>query len=203
MNSDDSLTQTFRSPKLACADSSLLLVIDVQEKLLPLVQAAEQLQWNIGRLMRGACHLNVETLLTEQYPEKLGFTASAIRQLAGEISSKRMFSCRECASQLESARSAGKRQAILCGMETHVCVLQTALDLAAGNWDVYVVADAVTARGQLDHDIALDRMRSSGLTLATTESILFEWCETSLHPQFRAISQIVRETFPPLRSDTI
>ena len=87
---------------------------------------------------------------------------------------------------------AGRRSVVLCGIETHVCILQSAFDLLAAGWDVYVVLDAVGSRHAWDHQTAIDRMRQAGAKVVTSEMVMFEWCETSAHPNFRAISQLVK-----------
>ncbi len=87
-------------------------------------------------------------------------------------------------------------QLVVCGIETHVCILQTVMDLLTAGVDVFVPVDAVSSRNDTDHRYALDRMQSCGATLTTTESILFEWCETASDPNFKSISQLVRESPP-------
>lgn len=185
-----------RSSRLADARLSLLIVVDVQERLLPIMPDRNLLLWNVGRLMQGATLLDVRKLVTEQYPERLGATVGELTTEAGIIATKRMFSCRECAGSLRENWEQGKRQAIICGLETHVCVLQTALDLLDNGWQVHVVADAVCSRNRADHDIALGRLQSVGCTLTTTEAVLFEWCETSLSSSFKGVSQLVRQPHP-------
>jgi len=185
-----------RSPWLADPRRSLLLVVDVQEKLLPLMAMAALVRWNIGRLLRAAELLGVSQLISEQYPERLGATVADLKPASASVVSKRMFSCRESAPQFQAAFDAGARQAIVCGLETHVCELQTVADLINTDWQVHLVVDGVCARGRLDHDTALRRLDSLGATLTTTESVLFEWCETSLHSTFKEISQLVRQPPP-------
>jgi nicotinamidase-related amidase len=103
-----------------------------------------------------------------------------------------MFSVRECFAGFEPLWQAGRRTIVLCGIETHVCILQSAFDLLAAGWDVYVVIDAVGSRQLEDHQIAMERMRQAGIKVVTSEMVMFEWCESSTHPNFKAISQLVK-----------
>ncbi len=153
--------------------------------------------WNASRLLSAAEVLGIPFLVTEQYPEKLGVTV-ALGETAISASSKRMFSCRECSEPLAAFRKLGLRQVIVCGIETHVCVLQTALDLASDGWQVFVAVDATGSRSKLDSETALKRLQMESVVLTTTEAALFEWCETSNAPEFRSISALVKQTGPVL-----
>jgi isochorismate hydrolase len=185
-----------RSPVLLDRARSALLVVDFQEKLLPSIRHRTRIEWNIGRLIDGARLLGVATEATEQYPQGLGPTASSLRERLGTIPQKTMFSCRQCAEIFERWSDAGIDQVVLCGIEAHVCILQTALDLIAMGFDVYVAVDATGSRFELDEQVGLQRIALSGGTLATTESILFEWCETASAAEFKQISALVRESAP-------
>ncbi len=191
----EQLTLPARSERLLDRNRSLLLVVDLQTKLFPLITSHAGIVWNAGRLLAGAEALSVPNLVTEQYPEKLGATVSLGETQIAAVS-KRMFSCRECREPLAAFRAKGIQQAVVCGIETHVCVLQTALDLVADGWQVFIAVDATGSRMQLDHETALRRMAAESVVLTTTESVLFEWCETSIAPEFRTISALVRQTSP-------
>jgi nicotinamidase-related amidase len=185
-----------RSPELMNRDDAALLVVDVQAKLLPLIPGHSRLIWNIRRLIDGAKILGVPVAATEQYPQGLGPTTPELAPLLGTIPAKTMFSCAECAEIFTGWRERGIWKVLVCGIETHVCVGQTVHDLLGEGFRVYVAADAVAARGQIDHDIALRRMDSAGATLTTTEAALFEWCGRAGSPEFKQISQLVREQPP-------
>jgi nicotinamidase-related amidase len=185
-----------RSPELLDIQSSALLVVDVQEKLAPLVMAPKRLVWNIRRLLDAAELFQVPRSATEQYPKGLGGTIAELAARLGPAPSKLRFSCAECESLFAQWRDAGRPKIVVTGMETHVCVQQTVLDLIHAGFRPYVVADAVSARGKVDHDMALRRMELSGATITTTESVLFEWCQASGTPEFKQISALVRETSP-------
>lgn len=185
-----------RSPELMNRDDSALLVVDVQAKLLPLIPGHQRLVWNIRRLIDGAKVLGVPIAATEQYPQGLGHTAPELAERLGAIPAKLAFSCGECGEIFAGWRDKGIWKVLVCGIETHVCVGQTVHDLLAEGFRVYVAADAVAARGQFDHEISLRRMDSAGATLTTTEAALFEWCGQSGTPEFKQISQLVKESPP-------
>ncbi len=173
-----------------------LLVVDVQEKLIRLVSGHEQIVFNIRRLLDGASVLGVPATATEQYPKGLGHTVPELATRLGPIPGKLAFSCGECPAALREWATRGVRKLLVVGIETHVCIQQTVLDLLADGFRVYVAVDAVGARGGLDHDTALRRLELAGATLTTTESALFEWCERAGTPEFKQISELVKATLP-------
>jgi nicotinamidase-related amidase len=185
-----------RSPELMNRDDAALLVVDMQGKLLPLIPGHQRLIWNCRRLIDGAKILGVPTAATEQYPQGLGPTAPELAERLNPIPAKLAFSCGERSEIFSAWRERGIWKLLVCGIETHVCVGQTVHDLLAEGFRVYVAADAVGARGPLDHEIALRRMDSAGATLTTTEAALFEWCGRAGSPEFKQISQLVREAPP-------
>ena len=186
-----------RSPELMNRDDTALVVVDVQEKLTPHIADQATVIWNIRRLLDGAQTLVVPVVASEQYPQGLGPTLPKLRErIAGDIPEKLHFSCRELGRHFTELPEQSIRKLLVCGIETHVCVQQTVLDLIAAGFYVYVAVDAVGSRFALDKDTALRRMEASGATLTTTEAALFEWCERAGTPEFKAISQLVRETPP-------
>ncbi len=171
-----------------------LLVVDLQERLMPAIPNQAKIVWNARRLIQAAKLLDVETTSTVQYPQGLGSTVSTLASLLPAPIEKRQFSA--VVPELTAWRSQHEFvQIVLCGIETHVCVLQTAMDLLAAGVDVYLPVDAIGSRSELDHRIAVDRLQACGATLTTVEAVLFEWCETSTDPNFKAISQLVKEEF--------
>ena len=187
-----------RSPLLLARHRSALMVIDVQEKLAPSIENIDRLGWNLSRLVRAAGILGVPVVATEQYPGGLGHTVADLSSLleGAEIAEKRMFSCRECNELVEGLRNRDRDQVVIGGIESHVCVLQSALDLVARGFDVFVVADAVGSRSGDDYRWALERLMLAGATVVTTEMVLFEWCETSSAPECKEVSSLVRESVP-------
>jgi nicotinamidase-related amidase len=185
-----------RSPELLSPGDSGLLVVDVQEKLVRLIDGYRRIVWNIRRLLDGAKLLGVPVAATEQYPEKLGGTVAELAQRLGTIHPKLAFSCGGCPQAIAELVSRGVHKVLVAGIETHVCVQQTVLDLLAEGHRVYVAADATGSRFPVDREYALRRMESCGATLTTTEAALFEWCGAAGTPQFKAISALVKEPAP-------
>lgn len=194
-----------RSPELMSRGDSALLVVDVQGKLVSLIDGHRRIVWNIRRLIDGAGVLGVPVAATEQYPKGLGPTTpeltAALATLGGRASplplpSKMAFSCGECGEIFAGFRSQGRNKLLVAGIETHVCVQQTVLDLLADGYRVYLAADAIGSRGDFDRRIALRRMESAGAVITTTEAALFEWCEAAGTPEFKAISALVKEPPP-------
>jgi nicotinamidase-related amidase len=197
MNSDKN--QGFplpRSPELMSRTDTGLLIVDVQEKLMPLIEHQARIVWNLGRLIDGAKSLGVPVYATEQYPQGLGGTVASLAEKIGPAAAKQRFSCGECPQIFTDLSNQGVDKLLVAGIEAHVCVQQTVLDLLAAGWRVYVPVDAVGSRGSIDRETALRRLDSAGATLTTTESALFEWCETSAAPEFKAISQLIRQQPP-------
>jgi nicotinamidase-related amidase len=182
-----------RSPLLMSRTNSALLVIDVQEKLVPAIENHERIVWNIRRLVDAANLLGVPVLATEQYPKGLGNTVEPLSSRLASVPEKSMFSCRECADIFEDLRNRSVTNLLLTGIESHVCVQQTALDCVTAGFNVFLAADAVGSRNDMDHEVALCRMEASGCFVTTTESAMFEWCETSQAPEFKSISKLVQE----------
>lgn len=173
---------------------SVLVMIDFQEKLFPGVHDHEKVLARVDLLLTAANLLGVPVLATEQYPKGLGPTIAAIRTLAPTLAplAKMDFSCAPAPGFKERLSATKRRQIILTGIETHICVAQTALDLAHEGNRVFVVADATSSRRQLDADIALRRMHQSGLTILTAESVVFEWLRRAGGEEFRALQPKVK-----------
>jgi nicotinamidase-related amidase len=178
------------------AVDTALLVIDVQERLTPAIEQASRVIWNCRRLLDGARVLGIHAVVTEQNPEKLGGTVAELSAShRGLIAAKMAFSAGDCGEIFAAWRDAGVERVLVCGIETHVCVAQTALDLMAAGYQTVVAADAVGSRATYDHETALRRLEASGAVVTTTEAALFEWCERAGTPEFRQISALVKQ--PP------
>lgn len=183
-----------RSPELMSRHAARLLIVDVQEKLIPAIPVREKLVHNCRRLIEAARLFDVPVAATEQYPRGLGGTVRELAELIGDIPDKSRFSCAEVLNWGAAAEQPDDRwQVVVAGMEAHVCVLQTVLDLLSQGYRVFVVADAVASRGKLDWKIALERMAEGGAIITTIESVLFEWCEVSGTPEFKEVSRLVKE----------
>jgi nicotinamidase-related amidase len=185
-----------RSPAIMTAADTGLLVVDVQQKLIGLIDGHAQIVWNIRRLIDGAKLLGLPILATEQYPQGLGPTTTELVTLLDKVFDKTAFSCGGCEALCRELATTDKRKWLVCGIEAHVCIQQTVLDLLAEGLNIYVAADAVGSRGRFDYEIALRRMEAAGATLTTVEAALFEWCQNSKAPQFKQISKLVQEKGP-------
>ena len=185
-----------RSPELMSRSDSALLVVDMQEKLVAAIGSGERIIWNVRRLIDGARLLGLPVVASEQYPQGLGPTVPELASLLEHRPAKLNFSCREMPELFADLRQRNIEKLLICGIETHVCIQQTVLDLLADGWRVYVAVDAVGSRYDLDHQTAPRRMESSGAVLTSTEVALFEWCQAAGTPEFKQSSRIVRESAP-------
>ncbi len=183
-------------PKLQRTEA-LLVVIDVQEKLMPVIHQSDEVARNIDRLIRG-CHLiDVPMLLTEQYVKGLGPTIKPLRLAFEENGGykpieKSCFSSYGCGEFQAELRALRRRQLIVAGIETHVCIYQSVVDLLAAGHEVSIVADAVSSRTVENKDVALRRMVAEGAKITSTEMCLFEMVVNSGTDEFRAISKLVK-----------
>jgi nicotinamidase-related amidase len=171
-------------------NEAVLVIIDVQERLMPVIHERAEVERNIERLVRGAHILGLPVILTEQYVKGLGLTVEPLRRAFEETSGYRpiekdCFSARECVS-------IDRPQVLIAGVEAHVCVYQTARDLLDAGAHVWVAADAVSSRTPRNRDIALQRLVSDGAKLSSTEMALFELLARAGTDEFRAISKLVK-----------
>ena len=177
---------------------TVLIVIDVQEKLMPVIDGAAEVVRNIDRLIRGCHILGVPALLTEQYVRGLGSTVEPVRRAFEETTGyspieKTCFSACGCDAFSAQLATLGRKQIIVAGVETHVCVYQTVEDLLARDFFVSVIADAVSSRTAQNRELALRRLvASDGAKLSSTEMALFELTVASGTDEFRAISRLVK-----------
>jgi nicotinamidase-related amidase len=185
-----------RSPELMNREDSALLVIDVQETLIKLIADRKRIIWNARRLLDAAKVLGVPIAATEQYPERLSPTVPELKERIGHAPDKLSFSACVCGDIFERWKDDGRYRVLICGIEAHVCVLQSALDLAAAGFEVYVAVDAVGSRYVVDQETALRRMEAAGVILTTTETAFFEWCRTADAPEFKQISALAKEKPP-------
>ena len=171
-----------------------VLVVDIQERLLPSIFEHESVIANAAKMLHGAKVLNVPVFVSEQYKKGLGETNAAILHAAGEAPrmEKMTFSCCGDAAMRAALCSDERRQVILVGIETHVCVQQTVLDLVADGFQPVILADAVGSRRPLDRDVALDRMRQAGAIVTTVESAIFELTHQAGTVEFKQILSLVR-----------
>lgn len=166
------------------ADDSVLLVVDLQERLMPAIASADAVLDNTTRLIRAAARLGVDVRATEQNPAGLGATVADVAALLPRPA--------ELKTSFGAGIDPGTGTVIITGCEAHVCVLQTALALRARGRDVAVVADAVGSRAESDRERALDRARAHGVDVVTAEMVMFEWLHDSDNPAFRDVLRIIK-----------
>jgi nicotinamidase-related amidase len=185
-----------RSPELMNRQDSALLVVDAQVKLLDIIPDSKRIIWNIRRLLDAAAALGVPLAATEQYPDRLSPTVPELKERIGPAPDKLCFSAGVCGDIFERWKSDQRFRVLVCGIESHVCVLQTALDLVAAGFVPYLAVDAIGARYAVDHETAIRRMETAGVILTTTETAMFEWCGTAEIPEFKTISALAKEKSP-------
>jgi nicotinamidase-related amidase len=183
--------------QMSAADTALL-VIDVQEKLMATIPQAGAVIGNIAFLVDAARLLQMPVLATEQYPKGLGPTVAGLAERLPERPEKTAFSCCAVPSVVESLRRGVRPKVVLAGIESHVCVLHTALDLLALDFRVYLPVDAIASRFAIDHDMAQRRLERAGAVVTTSETCVFEWVGGASHPQFKAISALVQQRMQQL-----
>lgn len=171
--------------------NSIVAVIDVQARLLSGVHENEKLVNNCSWLVRLAGLMNVPVIGSEQYPEGLGPTEEGLRELVGpaNIYGKAFFACIDDPGFEKAFQAHDRKQVVLCGMESQACVMQSAVRLLDEGLDVFVVADAISARNPYDTEVALRRMEQAGAKIVTKEMVGFEWLRRSDAAQFKAFSK--------------
>jgi len=177
--------------------SALLAVIDVQEKLARVIHEIDSVEQNIARLVSGARLLGVPAIATEQYPKGIGPTTQIVRSAFEDSGTfepvqKMCFSSWGCDEFADHVRRSERRQIIVTGIEAHVCVYQTCLDLLDVGYGVWIVADAVSSRTPRNRDLALERLVAEGGRLTSTEMALFEMTVESGTDTFKAVSRLVK-----------
>ena len=181
--------------KFPTVENAVLVMVDMQQKLLPALSEPQAVLDRCALMLKAAAELGVDVIVTEQYPKGLGNTVPELQGLLKEavpVIAKTSFSvfaepefCRELNSR--------KREVLIfCGVESHVCLLQSVLDALAQNYEVYVVADAVKSRKETDCECALQMMRASGAAVLNSESILFMLLRDAANPAFKAVSKLVK-----------
>ncbi len=171
---------------------SLLLIIDVQERLAPAMDNPREVINGCATLLGVAQELGVPCVISEQYPQGLGQTMVDLRNELAPDSTyfpKIEFSCWQNEKIAQEIKKHNKKQIIIAGVETHICVVQTAIDLKNAGYDVFVVSNACSSRNQLNHVLGLQRLMHSGVEVVNTEMVIFEWLEKAGSPEFKTISR--------------
>ena len=175
-------------------ENACTIVIDFQTGLMPSIKNNEDVEKNAAMFISGCKVLNIPIMVTQQYTRGLGETTDTIKQALGEFSwfEKTSFSCCGGEGFMESLEASGKKDIILTGVETHVCVMATALDLVEKGYSVYLLADCVSSRNSYDRKIAMRRMEKAGVVITTAETALFEMLRDAKHPLRKEISALVK-----------
>jgi len=179
--------------RLSSSQTAILLV-DVQERLFGYIDENDSIEKHLLTLLQGLQSLEIPIVCNQQYTKGLGETIASVRSLLGEtiVYEKRTFSCCQNSDVMEHLKALHVKSVIVAGVESHVCVMQSVLDLLEAGFEVIVCADAIGSRHVKDHEIALLRMAQEGARVGTVESLLFELIQSAAHPQFKVISSLVK-----------
>jgi nicotinamidase-related amidase len=179
---------------LARADDSVLVVVDMQPTFLAPIFERDRVKARTKFLIHVAKILDIPILATEQYPERMGGTDPELTALLDHAPLPKLaFSCMGCEPFSAMLGAQDRPQVVICGIETHICVNQTAHDLLDDDYEVLLAADACSARSSAMHDNGLQRLRDEGAAIAHSESIVYEWMQSADHPEFRAILKLVKD----------
>jgi hypothetical protein len=170
------------------------LIIDIQERLVPVMIGKERFILNTCRLVLGLRELSIPLIITQQYSKGLGETLPEITTLISHFNpiEKTSFSCYDEPDFVDSIKNIGVKNVIICGIESHICVLQTAIDLKTAGYNPVVVFDCISSRSKQNLKLALERFRYEGILVTSYESILFELTRDANDPAFKGISKLVK-----------
>ena len=181
---------------LILEDETLLLIMDMQERLLSNIEGNKIITFNIKKLIDTCNLLNVRIAITEQNPLKLGSTLESILEIKDYPTFKKMkFSCGTNNSFIDYVKKHNLKNIIVCGIESHICVLQTSIELLAYGLNIIIPRDAIGSRNEVDNETAFLRLIISGAIPSSTESLICELCKTSSRKEFREISKILKNSF--------
>tara|TARA_Y100000766_G_C18686698_1_gene497411 strand:+ start:83 stop:682 length:600 start_codon:yes stop_codon:yes gene_type:complete len=182
--------------KIILEDETLLLILDMQKKLLHNIEGNKLLIFNIKKLIDTCNLLNVRIAITEQNPLKLGITLESILNNNEYPKFEKMeFSCSKNQNFINYINKHEFKNIIVCGIESHICILQTSIDLLQKGFNVLIPRDAIGSRSMIDNDTAFLRLILSGAVASTTESLICELCKTSSRKEFREVSKILKKSF--------
>lgn len=179
-------------------ENCALVIIDIQERLVLASKYGQEVSVNMTKLAKAANILNIPTIVTEQYPTGLGNTTIELKNslpLNTFITEKSSFSAMlesSFAQKINTLKQAGKTQIVLGGIETHICVLQTACDLIKEGFEVYIIKDACASRNKKEYKTGLELLKQYGAKISCVEIALFEWLKTSKHPNFKEIQALIK-----------
>ncbi len=189
-------TQIYINNDMLVEDETLLLIVDAQQKLLKNIKDNKLLVFNIKKLINTCNLLKIQIAITEQNPLKLGKTLeSIIDDNEYPIFEKMEFSCIKNKNFINYLNEHNFKNIIVCGIESHICVLQTSIDLLQKGLNILIPRDAIGSRNEIDNDTAFLRLILSGAVASTTESLICELCKTSNRKEFREVSKILKDSF--------
>jgi nicotinamidase-related amidase len=183
-----------KAPELLTTEKTALLVIDIQERLFPVMHEKEKLMRSVIKLIKGARVLEIPVILTEQYPKGLGPTLPEIKELLPDIKpiEKLSFNCCDEEFFCKTLEALKRKQVLIAGIEAHICVYQTSMALARAGYEVQVVGDCVSSREMENKLVALFKMGAAGISPTTMEMALFELLKVAKGDKFKQISNIVK-----------
>ncbi len=190
------LNKVNNNRQIIIEDETLLLIMDMQQKLINNIKGSQLLIFNIKKLIDACNLLNVRIAITEQNPLKLGTTLESILDNNEYPKFEKMeFSCSKNDKFINYIHKYEFKNIIVCGIESHICILQTSLDLLTKGWNILIPRDAIGSRSGIDNETAFLRLISSGAVASTTESLICELCKSSNRKEFRDISKILKNSF--------
>jgi len=195
------VSQSYAAQTLVRRDDVVFVLVDIQERLAAVMERREAVISNAVKLARAAALIGAPLIVTRQYPQGLGDTEPLLEDALLTLAEagatvvgvdKTAFCCSVEPEFMDALGATARAQVVFVGMETHICITQTALDLAARGFDVQVVADACCSRDVSNHEIALDRLRVAGVVVTSTESVMYEAVGRAATDEFRALLEIVK-----------
>lgn len=176
------------------AENTMAMIIDFQEKLMPVIADNDSLEARTNIFIKGLNVLGIPMVVTQQYTKGMGMTIPSVRESVGkeEYFDKISFSCFDDEAIRDAVESLGKKTVLVCGVESHICVLQTCIDLKEAGYTPVLVVDCIGSRKNSDKEAALIRAQQEGVYLTTTEAILFELTRKAGSAQFKAISKLIK-----------
>ncbi|UCG71235.1 MAG: hydrolase [Thermoplasmata archaeon] len=181
-------------PAILTKENTALVVVDVQEKLLPYVVDKEKVVDNIKMMIKFAHIMDIPVILTEHYPKGLGTTVTEINEVLKEYSPKKkvIFSCFGSPGFSKKIKELDVKRIMICGIESHICVEQTTLDAMDSGYEVHVIADAISSRTRMNRDFGIDKMRQFGAIISSTEMAMYEIMERADTEEFKEVLKLVK-----------
>ena len=175
------------------SNNTLIIAIDIQDKLVNMLSCSKEIKNNTLKILKTASILNIETVLTEQYPKGLGETIDEIKSIKNfKTIEKTTFSACQTQEFQDYLNSKNIKNIVIFGIETHICVYQTVLDLLKLNYNVNIINNCCASRDELNHNTSLELLKQAGAKITTLEILLFEFLKSSKHPNFKEIQGLIK-----------